>query len=163
LGEDHRRGLLVVGGLSVPCALGRSGIRHDKREGDGATPIGNWRLVSALYRADRMPRPTTRLPLRAIRRDDGWCDDPSDRRYNRQVRLPYAGRQERLWREDHLYDVVLVLDYNLAPALPGRGSAIFLHIATPDFRPTEGCVAIALDAMRKLLRQVAPDSILQIG
>jgi L,D-peptidoglycan transpeptidase YkuD (ErfK/YbiS/YcfS/YnhG family) len=160
---DRCRGVLQFGGLTVSCALGRSGLRQAKREGDGATPLGRWRLMSVLYRSDRMRRPSTRLPCRTLRPDDGWCDDPANRLYNRPVRLPYAGRHERLWREDGLYDVVVVLDYNLAPVHRGLGSAIFLHIAAPGFRPTEGCVAIKLDAMRKLLARVTPGATIAIG
>ncbi len=155
-------GLLVAAGFAVPCALGRSGITRRKREGDGATPQGRWRLLSVLYRADRLRRPSTRLPCRPLRPDDGWCDDPADRRYNRPVALPYPGRHERLWRTDHLYDVIVVLDYNLSSPRPGAGSAIFLHVAGPGFPPTEGCVAIPVDAMRRLLARVGPATVIDI-
>jgi L,D-peptidoglycan transpeptidase YkuD (ErfK/YbiS/YcfS/YnhG family) len=145
------RGVLVAGGMRVPCALGRAGITQDKREGDGATPAGTHGLVGVLYRPDRLRRPVTRLPVAPIRRDDGWCDDPADRRYNRPVRLPYAASHERLWRDDHLYDVLVILNYNLARPVPGRGSAIFLHLAAPGFAPTAGCVAVGVEAIRRLL------------
>jgi L,D-peptidoglycan transpeptidase YkuD (ErfK/YbiS/YcfS/YnhG family) len=144
-------GILAAGGLRVPCALGRAGIRRDKREGDGATPAGIHRLVAVLYRADRVPRPLTRLPVAPIARDDGWCDDPADRRYNRPVRLPYSASHERLWREDDLYDVVVILDYNLTRPRRGKGSAIFLHRASVGFAPTAGCLAVDLPTMRRLL------------
>src|SRR5260221_8426781 len=97
---DLNRGILIAGGMRAPCALGRSGIMQTKREGDGATPAGRHRLIGLLYRPDRVRRPVTRLPVARIRRDDGWCDDRGDRRYNRPVRLPYAASHERLWRED---------------------------------------------------------------
>jgi len=145
------RGVVIAGGMRVPCALGRAGISRGKREGDGATPAGTHRLVGVLYRADRVLRPVTRLPVVSMRRDDGWCDDPADRRHNRPVRLPYASSHERLWRDDHLYDLLVILDYNLAQPVPGQGSAIFLHLAGPGFAPTAGCVAIDLEAMRRLL------------
>jgi L,D-peptidoglycan transpeptidase YkuD (ErfK/YbiS/YcfS/YnhG family) len=159
---NRRRGLLVTGGLVVPCALGRSGVQHGKREGDGATPRGRWRLVSVLYRADRQRPPLTRLPVRLLRRDDGWCDDPADPHYNRPVRLPFAASHERLWRHDRLYDVIVILDYNLARPRPGKGSAIFLHIAGEGFPPTEGCIAIAPDAMRRLLARVGPETVIDV-
>ena len=142
-GAPAHRGFLAAGGLTVPCALGRSGIAGQKREGDGATPLGAWRPVAVLWRADRLAPPATALPMRPLRPDDGWCDDPADRRYNRPVRLPYGGRHERLWRDDRLYDVIVVLDYNLAHPLRGAGSAIFLHIAGPGFPPTAGCIAVS--------------------
>jgi L,D-peptidoglycan transpeptidase YkuD (ErfK/YbiS/YcfS/YnhG family) len=156
------RGLLIAGTLVVPCALGRSGIRHHKREGDGVTPAGRWRMVSVMVRPDRWPLPDTALPVSAIGPDDGWCDDPRHRAYNRPVALPFPASHERLWRDDGLYDAVIVLDYNLADPLPGHGSAIFLHIARENFAPTEGCVAIAPDAMRKLLARVGPETLLTI-
>src|SRR5437588_379223 len=112
--EGANRGVLVAGGMRASCALGRSGITRDKREGDGATPTGSHRLVAVLYRPDRVRRPVTRLPAVPIRSEDGWCDDPADRRYNRPVPLPYAASHERLWRDDHLYDLLVVLDHNLA-------------------------------------------------
>lgn len=154
VGPTRQRGLLVADGLKVPCALGRSGITGRKREGDGATPRGTWRPVAAYWRADRLPRPPTRLPIQALKPQDGWCDDPADRRYNRPVRLPYGGRHEHLWRADRLYDVIVVLDYNLARPQKGAGSAIFLHIAGPGFPPTEGCIAVSPQAMRRLLARI---------
>jgi L,D-peptidoglycan transpeptidase YkuD (ErfK/YbiS/YcfS/YnhG family) len=155
-------GVLAAGGMRVRCALGRAGIVRAKREGDGGTPVGAHRLVGVLYRADRVRRPVTRLPVVSIRRDDGWCDDPADRRYNRPVRLPFAASHERLWRDDGLYDLVVILGYNLAPPVPGRGSAIFTHLAGPGFAPTAGCVAVELGAMRRLLLFAVPETVIVI-
>ncbi len=136
----------------VRCALGWGGIRADKREGDGATPGGSHVLRRVLYRADRLARPPTDLPVEAIDENDGWCDDGDDPAYNRPVRLPYPGRHERLWRDDGVYDVVVVLGYNDDPPVTGRGSAIFLHVARPGFEATAGCVALALPDLLELLR-----------
>jgi L,D-peptidoglycan transpeptidase YkuD (ErfK/YbiS/YcfS/YnhG family) len=152
------QGMLIAGGMRVPCALGRSGVTCDKREGDGATPTGAHRLVGVLYRADRVRRPATRLPVTAIQREDGWCDDPHDLRYNWPVRLPYRASYERLWREDRLYDIVAILDYNLGQPVKGRGSAIFLHLASTGFAPTAGCVAVGPAAMRLLLAMASADT-----
>ena len=160
---DRRRGLLTAGGLHVPCALGRAGITHAKREGDGATPAGRHALVAVFYRPDRLPRPATALPLSPIEPESGWCDDPADRLYNRPVALPCAASHERLWRDDRLYDIVVVLDFNLRNPKRGAGSAIFLHLAAPNLAPPAGCVAISLQAMRRLLAQVGPRSFLEIG
>ncbi|MEI6557415.1 MAG: L,D-transpeptidase family protein [Rhodospirillaceae bacterium] len=138
-------GSLSWPGGRVRCALGRSGIRADKREGDGATPAGRYPLRRLLFRPDRLPGPpVTGLPASPIGRDDGWCDDAADPRYNRPLPLPSAAGHERLWRDDGLYDVVVVLGHNDTPPVPGLGSAIFLHVAAPDGRPTEGCVALPL-------------------
>ena len=138
------------------CALGRGGLARDKREGDGATPIGAWPMRRLLYRADRLGRPATRLPAAPIAIEDGWCDDPADPLYNRPISLPYPGRHERLWREDGLYDLVVVLGHNDDPVVRGEGSAIFLHIARPDWAPTEGCVALARADLGRLLAEAQP-------
>jgi L,D-peptidoglycan transpeptidase YkuD (ErfK/YbiS/YcfS/YnhG family) len=145
------RGRLQLGNLAFPCAVGRAGIRARKREGDGATPAGAWRLRAVLYRADRVPRPRTGLAIRRIRRDDGWCDAPSDRNYNRLVKHPYPASAEGLWRADGLYDVLVVLDYNERQRVRGRGSAIFMHVARPDLGPTAGCIALARRHLVRLL------------
>jgi L,D-peptidoglycan transpeptidase YkuD (ErfK/YbiS/YcfS/YnhG family) len=125
-----------------------------KREGDGATPIGQWRVREILYRSDRMRRPATLLPIREIRLHDGWCDAARDRNYNRPVRLPYAASGEALWRQDGLYDVVVVLGYNDHPRSLGRGSAIFLHVARPGYAPTEGCITLARAHLLRLIARL---------
>lgn len=135
-------------GRALRVAIGRGGIARDKREGDGATPAGSFPIRNGFWRADRLARPATAIALAAIDPTDGWCDDAADPAYNRAVRLPHPARHERMWRADGLYDLVFVLGYNDDPVVPGRGSAIFLHCAAPDFRPTEGCVALALDDLR---------------
>jgi L,D-peptidoglycan transpeptidase YkuD (ErfK/YbiS/YcfS/YnhG family) len=122
-----------------------------KREGDGRSPIGLLPLRRVLYRADRGPAPETTAPVEPIGRSDGWCDDPHDESYNRPVRLPYPARHEMLWRDDAIYDLVGVLGWNDDPVRRGEGSAIFLHVARPDYAPTEGCVALALPDLRAAL------------
>ncbi len=159
---NHRRGRLVAGALALPCALGRAGTTHAKREGDGASPVGRFRLLQAFYRPDHGPRPRTGLPLRRIRPGDGWCDDPRDRRYNRLVPLPCPASHETMWREDHLYDVVLDIAWNRGPSIRGRGSAIFLHLARPGFEPTAGCVAVEPRMIRRLLERIGPDTRIEI-
>ena len=137
-----------------PAAIGRGGIRALKREGDGATPAGRFPLRQVLYRGDRMPRPRTVLPLRAIRAGDGWCEDPADRNYNRLVTLSARSTADRLKRDDHLYDLVLVLGHNDRPRVRGLGSAIFVHLARPRYAPTAGCIALSRHDLLMLLRQV---------
>lgn len=151
LGRSATRGWLEIGGRRCICALGRGGVKVRKREGDGATPAGTWRLVEVLWRDDRIRRSRTSLPVRAIRPDDGWCDAPSDRNYNRQVCHPYPASAERLWRDDHLYDIVVVLDHNRRPRVRGHGSAVFMHLARPGLVPTEGCIALAERDLRLVL------------
>lgn len=162
---DRRKGHLLVGPSVIPCALGACGIVSRKREGDGGSPRGRFRLRGGGYRADHLPiRPRTALPLRPIHRDDGWCDDRKDRRYNRPLRLPAPGvSAEAMWRSDNLYDVVLDIDYNRAPIRPGHGSAIFMHVARDGYRPTEGCVALARADLVRLLRRLGPRTYLRIG
>lgn len=135
-----------------PCAIGRGGVRQDKTEGDGATPAGRWPIRRVLFRADRLPRPETVFPCDALEPHDGWCDAPGDARYNRLVRLPYPAGHERLWRDDEIYDVIVVLGYNDRPVRDGAGSAIFLHVARADLSPTEGCVALRRDDLLAFLR-----------
>lgn len=151
-GARHE-GLIAFEGAVYPCALGRGGIEALKREGDGATPLASMRPVKVYYRADRRragPGPV-RLPAFPIRSDLGWCDAPDDANYNRPVRLPFAASHESMLREDQLYDVCVVLDWNYTKRSRQRGSAIFLHIAKPGFQPTEGCIAVSPAVMRLLL------------
>lgn len=144
------------------CALGRAGIRADKREGDGATPAGLFPLRRVLWRADRLPAPVTALPRAAIGPAQGWSDDPADPAYNRAVRLPHEARHERLWRADALYDLLLVIGHNDDPPRPGLGSAIFVHLARPGHLPTDGCVAFASCDLLALLRSAAPGDAIRI-
>ncbi len=155
-------GTLAWNDKSLRCALGRGGVRADKREGDGATPAGRFPLRRLLYRADRLDRPRTALPARPLDPLDAWCDDPADPAYNRPVRQPYAARFEPLWRADALYDILVVLGYNDDPVVAGAGSAIFLHLAQPDYRPTEGCVALARDDLETLLAAIDDEAWLTI-
>ena len=140
------------------CAIGPAGITADKREGDGATPSGCFALRRVLYRPDRLARPETLLPAAALAPEDGWCDDPADAAYNRPVRLPYGASHERLWRDDGIYDIVVILGHNDDPPVPGAGSAIFLHVARPDYGPTQGCVALALPDLLAVLREAGPET-----
>ena len=151
LSARSTRGVLTYGTLSFPCALGRSGRTALKREGDGATPIGEFALREAFYRADRVGRPRLPLHVAAIQPKDGWCDAVGDRNYNRFVRHPYPQSAEHLWRQDRLYDLVVVLGCNDRPRIAGRGSAIFMHVASPGMKPTEGCVALEPQHLRRLM------------
>lgn len=156
------QGLLAAGHAVFPCALGRGGISANKREGDGATPLAVMRLLSGYYRRDHVAARATRLPMTAINARLGWCEVPEDRNYNRPVRMPYAASHETMRRADKLYDFCLVLDWNIRPRLRGRGSAIFFHLARPDFTPTQGCVAVTEKVMSRLLPLLSRRTVLRV-
>lgn len=161
---DTKALTLDAPGRIVPCAIGRNGTiaAADKREGDGKTPLGRYPLRAVLLRPGRDPPPATALPWRWIRADDGWSDDVRDPAYNRPVRHPRAFSAEHLWREDVLYDLIVVLGHNDSPPVPGKGSAIFLHCLADDGRATEGCVAIAKSGLRTLIEAARPGDVIEI-
>ncbi len=158
----RHHGILYVDGRTYPCALGRSGVRTDKGEGDGATPAGCFPLREVRWRADRVGPLSTGLPHRATSPEDGWCDDPDDQRYNQATRLPIDSSTETLWRTDALYDVVVVIGYNDAPVHAGKGSAIFLHVAGPGLAATEGCIALARETLIEIARKLLPGDEIEI-
>ena len=160
---DPRRGWLTAGRHTIPVALGRGGIKANKREGDGGTPRGIFRPRRLWWRADRHVRPRTFLPVRPIRPDDAWCEDPGDRHYNQAIRLTSGQSGDRLTREDHLYDFIVEIDHNTNPRIGGRGSAVFLHLARANFSPTAGCVSMTRSAMLHLLRRMGPQTRIVIG
>lgn len=151
---EGRSGALFVNDLRLPALIGAGGIRLDKSEGDQATPVGFLPFRQVFYRADRVARPQTSLRVEALSPDDGWCDDPGHRDYNRHVALPHEARHERLWREDHCYDLCVVLGWNDDPVMRNRGSAIFLHLP-PESGVTEGCIALEAPLLRKLIASSA--------
>ena len=167
---DAAAGQLTIGDFSCPCVIGQGGLiaATDKREGDGATPMGDWAIRGVLLRPGRITsNPLLTLPWRWIRENDGWSDDPADPAYNRPVRLPRCTSHERLARDDQAYDVIVVLGHNDAPPVPGMGSAIFFHQwvigANGAPKPTEGCVAVAPDSMRAILPMLHPGMIMRVG
>jgi L,D-peptidoglycan transpeptidase YkuD (ErfK/YbiS/YcfS/YnhG family) len=156
------RGVLLAGPLALPVVLGRAGIKANKREGDGGTPRGRFRLVRVWWRADRWPRPHTLLPVRPIGPHDGWCEDPADRLYNRPIQVPEGSKADRLARADRLYDFIIELDQNTRPRIAGRGSAVFVHIARDNFGPTAGCVALESQSLRRLLSRLSAKTRIEI-
>ena len=159
----RHRGLIVSGALRAPCALGRSGVRANKREGDGATPRAVLKPKAIYFRQDRWRTRPGALPLVRIKRQSGWCDDVRSHRYNRPIDLPCAVSHETLWREDGLYDIVIETDWNRRPAIRGRGSAIFIHLARPGFGPTEGCIALDRKTMALLLSRMGPSTRIHVA
>jgi L,D-peptidoglycan transpeptidase YkuD (ErfK/YbiS/YcfS/YnhG family) len=146
-------GILAWNGWEYRCALGKAGVTDAKREGDHATPIGCFPLRRVLYRRDRVAMPETVLSVTPIHPLDAWCDDPGDLCYNQLVRQPYGASFELAWRDDHIYDVIVILGYNDSPVVSGAGSAIFLHVAREDFSPTQGCVAVSFETLTRLLAE----------
>lgn len=157
------RGWLVADSRQIPVALGRGGIRANKREGDGATPRGEFRPLRLWWRSDRHPRPQTTLPVRPIMPGDAWCEDPASRRYNQPIRLGPDQAGDRLARADHLYDFIVEIDHNVRPRIAGRGSAVFIHLARPGYAPTAGCVALDLKNMHRLLAWLDRSTRIVIG
>jgi L,D-peptidoglycan transpeptidase YkuD (ErfK/YbiS/YcfS/YnhG family) len=160
---EYRGGRLSWPGGTARAAVGRAGVVATKKEGDGATPAGAFPLISAFFRADRIPRPSTRLPLRALAPNDAWVDDPFDCSYNQLVSLPYPAHAEPMWLNDAVYDLLVVIGYNMGPVVAGAGSAIFLHIARHDFSPTAGCIAVAREILLGLLPRLRLGSTITIG
>jgi L,D-peptidoglycan transpeptidase YkuD (ErfK/YbiS/YcfS/YnhG family) len=163
IGEAPGRGRFLWQGREHACTLGRSGVRADKREGDGASPQGCFPVRAVFYRPDHIAMPTTRLPSIAIAPADGWCDAPGDPAYNRKVTLPYPASAETMWRDDALYDIVVVLGHNDDPVVPSAGSAIFLHLMRDDGGPTEGCIGVSRVLALELVAVLAPGDRICIG
>lgn len=157
------QGWLRADTVCVPVALGRGGIRANKREGDGGTPRGAFYPKRLWWRKDRLLRPATALPLRPIGRQDAWSEDPSDRHYNRPVVRRPDEPGDRLWRNDHLYDLIIEIDHNDRPRIAGRGSAVFIHLARPGFTPTAGCVGLTRNSLLRLLQRIGPRTRIVIG
>ena len=154
---------LSNGNTDYACAIGRGGIGIKGGEGDGITPIGTFPVRQVFFRSDRVAVPKTKLPLSEIDKADGWCDAPDDINYNRFVQHPYGASAEHLWRDDHLYDLILVLGYNDDPVVAGKGSAIFIHVAGPGYATTEGCVALKVEDLLALVESLSPGDSVTIG
>lgn len=146
---------LHAGQVVIPAAIGKTGLSRRKKEGDGASPVGSYRLAPPFFRPDRVNRILTSTMSRPLDRSLGWCDDPASRLYNRPLPAGARQRHEKLWRTDNVYDVVIPTSHNQCPRVLGAGSAIFLHLARQGYAPTEGCVAISLPDMRRLLRRLS--------
>ena len=151
-------GWAILGERRWRCTMGAGGVREDKVEGDAATPAGSYPLRRIYFRNDRLVLPKVRLPARPIAEHDGWCDDPRSSTYNKLVRIPNEWSHEKMWREDGLYDLVVVIGYNDDPPEGEWGSAIFLHIARDDYAPTQGCVAFKRDDLLELVTLIGPET-----
>ena len=146
----------------LQCAIGRNGLTGNKREGDLSTPVGTFHFNKIYYRADRLGSIEFIIDSSIISKNDGWCDDQKSDLYNQHIQFPFQGSAEHLYRDDHIYDIICVLNYNTSPVIPGRGSAIFLHVAKPDFLGTEGCIAIEKEALIEIATNLTADSTIVI-
>ena len=155
-------GFIICGERRFPCIIGRAGRRFQKREGDGASPIGVWQLGKLFFRSDRVAVPRSGLRPRKISPFAGWCDDQNSMHYNRAVKLPYGANHEEMFREDCAYDLVVTTDHNQRPRIKGHGSAIFFHLMRPDSKVTAGCVAVSEHDMRLILAECGPKTKLVI-
>ena len=151
-------GYLVFGDKTYRCAIGRGGLVENKKEGDGATPMGCFPIRRLLYRADKISKPESVFETSPITKNDGWSDDVTDPDYNTQVKLPYAYSHEKLWREDNIYNIVVILGYNDDPPIAGKGSAIFMHIARSNYSRTAGCIALSEEDLRDILATVSKNT-----
>jgi L,D-peptidoglycan transpeptidase YkuD (ErfK/YbiS/YcfS/YnhG family) len=162
----HADGQLIWRNKKYKCAIGKSGITQTKKEGDGATPAGIYPLREVFYRPDRLPRPDTRLPVSQLKPICGWSDDIYHENYNKRVILPHDGRTETLWRQERVYDLLIVIGYNDDPPLPDRGSAIFIHIANKlsnkNYSATEGCIALSQYHLLEILKTLSLNSQIEI-
>lgn len=153
---------MIAGNMILRCALGKGGITAFKREGDGGTPLTRMRLLYGFKRPDKKVRGTRTLLLKVLRRDDGWCEVSDDRNYNRKVRIPYGASHETMWRKDDLYDICIVMDWNIRPRHRCKGSAIFFHLARPGYTPTEGCIALSRADMNRLLPHLSDQTVIRV-
>jgi L,D-peptidoglycan transpeptidase YkuD (ErfK/YbiS/YcfS/YnhG family) len=151
INKTASRGMLKIGHSTFPCLLGKNGRTHQKREGDGKSPIGTWRLKQLYYRADKMVRPRQNLKTRNLKKTDGWCDASSHSLYNRFVSLPFNASHENLWRADQAYNIVVSTDHNQRPRKQNGGSAIFLHVINKGAKGTEGCIALSEKHLQMVL------------
>ncbi|MBD0425580.1 L,D-transpeptidase family protein [Aquisalinus flavus] len=156
--KSEPRGIISVRDTQFDCALGPAGLVRRKKEGDGGTPLATMPLLQVYFRPDHVERPQTRLRTIPLLPNMGWCDDPSSPAYNRLVHLPFDGSHEKMWRDDHAYDICVVLGWNYDKPRPGEGSAIFFHLAKENYSPTEGCIAVSLDAMLGILKHCGTGS-----
>jgi L,D-peptidoglycan transpeptidase YkuD (ErfK/YbiS/YcfS/YnhG family) len=159
---ERARGILRYGAKTHRVALGRNGIAANKTEGDGTTPRGRFHPLRIWWRAERLTRPRTHLPLRRIGPNDAWCEDPNDRRYNRPFLLNKGAAGDRLMRADHLYDLIVEIDHNTRPRIANRGSAVFIHLARAGLKPTAGCIAMPLADLKRLVARLDRKTVIRI-
>ena len=152
---------LTYNKLKIKCAIGKKGIGYKRKEGDLITPSGQFKIKYILYRKDRV-KISTKLKKKVIKKNMGWCDDPKSIHYNKLIKLPFTHKHEKLYKKENIYDIILVLNYNMKPIKKNRGSAIFIHVSKNDYKKTEGCVAIKKVNLMKLLKEINPNTKVKI-
>ena len=157
-----KNGFLINEDLKFKCSIGYNGLSNNKKEGDGCTPIGNFKISKILYRPDKINNDKFTLESEVIEKLDGWCDDVHSKFYNQKIKFPFKPSAECLYRDDDLYDIICIIDYNLNPIIRGKGSAIFLHIASNDYSPTQGCVAISKEDLIQVAMKLNNSSVISI-
>tara|TARA_B100001248_G_scaffold261983_1_gene255397 strand:- start:7716 stop:8216 length:501 start_codon:yes stop_codon:yes gene_type:complete len=153
---------LTYNKYKVKCAIGKRGIGRKRKEGDLITPIGQYKIKYILYRKDRIKKLKSRIKKIIIKKDMGWCDDPNSKKYNRLINLPFNYNYEKLFKKGNLYDIVIVLDYNMNPIRKNKGSAIFIHVARKSFNKTKGCIAIKKKKLLEILEKVKSNTKVKI-
>tara|TARA_B100000963_G_scaffold61888_1_gene49932 strand:+ start:1190 stop:1687 length:498 start_codon:yes stop_codon:yes gene_type:complete len=153
---------LTYNKYKVKCAVGKRGIGYKKREGDLTTPVGLFKIKFIFYRKDRV-KLLTKLNKKVIKKNMGWCDDPKSKMYNKLIKLPFNYSHEKLYKKENIYDIILVIDYNMNPVKKNKGSAIFIHIAKKNYKKTEGCIAIKKKEFLKILKVIKPNTKIKIS
>jgi L,D-peptidoglycan transpeptidase YkuD (ErfK/YbiS/YcfS/YnhG family) len=138
----------------IKCSIGKTGINREKKEGDGSTPSGVYKFNLLFYRKDRFSKFSSKIKKISIKKNMGWCDDPNSRYYNKLIRFPFKYRAEKLYIKENIYDAILVINYNTKPIIKGKGSAIFLHIAKKNYKPTKGCIAVSKKDIKFLISYI---------
>ena len=158
-----KSGYLKYKNLKFPCALGKAGIKKKKKEGDNITPKGIFRLIEVYYRSDRIKNIKTSLKKNKIKKNMGWCDDPKSKSYNKLIKIPSSEKHERLYRNDHLYDIVITINYNMNPTIKNKGSAIFLHITKGSYKKTKGCIALKRGDLIQLVSKIRKNTKIKVN
>jgi L,D-peptidoglycan transpeptidase YkuD (ErfK/YbiS/YcfS/YnhG family) len=150
----NKSGYLKYKKLRFKCALGKAGIGKKKQEGDNVTPTGTFKIVKIYYRSDRVKKISSKFRLIEITKNMGWCDDPNSKNYNQLINLPSRYTHEKLFKKNNIYDIIVVLNYNMKPVIKNKGSAIFIHVAKKNYQPTRGCIALKKNDLLKILSKI---------
>jgi L,D-peptidoglycan transpeptidase YkuD (ErfK/YbiS/YcfS/YnhG family) len=158
----NKTSYLIYKNLKFRCSLGKNSVGEKKFEGDNVTPAGIYKLVKVFFRKDRIAKIKSKMVFNEIKKNMGWCDDPKSRKYNKLIRLPSKFSHEKLFRKDHLYDLIIVINYNMNPIIKNKGSAIFIHLATKNYSPTSGCIGLKKKNMIELIKKLKKNEFIKI-
>ena len=158
----NKSGYLKYKNLRFRCALGKGGVKKKIREGDNITPRGNYKIIDIYFRKDRIKNISSKFKLIKITKTMGWCDDPSSKNYNQLIKLPTKYRHEKLYRKDNIYDLIVIINYNMTPIVKNKGSAIFIHVANKFYKKTKGCIALKKNNLIKLIENISVNTKIKI-